>query len=355
MFKGARLRSGALATLLIPTLTSCTVLTGGMLRFPDSPEHVTFQNGVVSLSGILMEPEGKGPFPAVVFVHGSGPSTYDQPSWRAHANAFVRRGFAVLVYDKRGCGNSTGTLALADYDDLAGDVVAGVKFLRSLHRIRPDRIGLLGRSEGGWVAPLAATRLEAEPSDRSVAFVIMSSGAGVSPLDQTLYATAVDLCAHGASDRDVSSALAVRRRIWDYYRRAAADSTLARTGERDSLRAALRSFAHFKSKELPTGIPAYDAGVYGAAARSRYYEPLATLRALRAPLLAAFGATARSVDPASSIAVLEKLKSEGKDITVKVFPGTGHTLLTPWWKGPPRYVSGYLRLVTDWAARQVSR
>ena len=79
----------------------------------------------------------------------------------------------MLTYDKRGSGKSGGELNLSDFDDLAGDVVASVKFLRQRADISPKKIGVLGRSEGGWVGTLAAGR------DADLAFVIMSSGSAV--------------------------------------------------------------------------------------------------------------------------------------------------------------------------------
>src|SRR6266516_6650460 len=78
-------------------------------------EPVAFQNGDVRLAGILVTPGRAGPYPAIVFIHGSGPSTREARAWKLHANAFNQRGFAVLVYDKRGSGQSTGDLNKADY------------------------------------------------------------------------------------------------------------------------------------------------------------------------------------------------------------------------------------------------
>src|SRR5207247_10309550 len=114
--------------LLLAACSSFGVATG---RFPGRVEEVSFHNGAVRLAGIGVTPYAGGPFPAVVFIHGSGPSTYDSIAWRAHAEAFVARGFAVLVYDKRGSRKSGGNLATADYGDLADDVAAGVRFLRA--------------------------------------------------------------------------------------------------------------------------------------------------------------------------------------------------------------------------------
>src|SRR5438045_7392185 len=98
----------------------CSTVNAGVLfsmlgcaslsHYEGRTEPIAFSNGSVRLSGILVEPGGNGPFPSVVFVHGSGHSTIHRPAWKAHANAFTSRGFAVLVYDKRGSGHSGGNL-----------------------------------------------------------------------------------------------------------------------------------------------------------------------------------------------------------------------------------------------------
>jgi dipeptidyl aminopeptidase/acylaminoacyl peptidase len=337
-----------LSTALLAAAVICAAGCASLARYDGRVEPVEFSNGPVRLVGILVEPEGSaGPFPAVVFVHGSGPSTYDRPAWKAHANALTSRGFAVLVYAKRGSAPSTGILAKADYEDLAQDVISGVRYLRGRRDILPEKIGLFGRSEGGWVGPLAASKLG------DLAFVIMSSGAAVSPYAQTLYAVAAELRDKGAPDITIARALEVRKRVWDYYRSAATDPRLAQGATRDSLNAALASFASYKLDEMPAAVARYDSAVYSASARMRFYDPLPALMRLNAPVLAVLGENDKSVDPGTTIAALEKLKrDEQKDIAVRVYPGTDHTLMS---RGqiPPGYVRGYLDFVADWAAARV--
>ncbi|MDP9202888.1 MAG: alpha/beta hydrolase [Gemmatimonadota bacterium] len=319
-----------------------------MARYDGRIEPVEFSNGPVRLAGILVEPkEGVGPFPAVVFVHGSGPSTYDRPAWKAHANVLTSRGFAVLVYDKRGSAHSTGNLATSDYEDLAQDVISAVRYLRQRRDILPEKIGLFGRSEGGWVGPLAASELG------NIAFVIMSSGAAVTPYEETLYAVAAELRDGGAPGPVIARALDVRKRVWDYYRKAAKDPRLASGAARDSLNAALASFAKYKLDEMPAAVAPYDSAVYSASARMRFYDPLPALTRLNAPLLAVLGENDKSVEPRTTIAALEKLKrDEHKDITIKVYSGTDHTLISRK-QIPPGYVRGYLEFAADWAAAHV--
>jgi uncharacterized protein len=127
------------------------------------PQGATFPSGSIQLSYALDLPSGPGPFPAIVFGHGSGRSTKDEAL--SLASRMTRAGFAVLRYDKRGVGQSTGTFeapGLLNSDRLlpilADDMAAGVAFLRTRPEIDGSRIGLMGVSQAGWIMPLAAER-----------------------------------------------------------------------------------------------------------------------------------------------------------------------------------------------------
>lgn len=146
--------------------------------FPYRSEAVSFQNGEVTLAGTLTLPAGEGPFAAVLFITGSGPQDRDETIARHRpflllADTLTRAGYATLRVDDRGVGGSSGDLSRATYDDLTGDVLAGVASLRAHPAIDRERIGLFGHSEGGYLAPLAAARSD------DVAFVIMMAGPAV--------------------------------------------------------------------------------------------------------------------------------------------------------------------------------
>ena len=110
-------------------------------------EEVTFENGDIKLSGVLIRPNIEGRHPAIVMLHGSGPGTHDEMFFRIHTNVFVRQGFAVLSYDKRGAGRSQGDFDSATYKDFIHDAQAGIRYLRNRSDIVPDLIGLFGSSE----------------------------------------------------------------------------------------------------------------------------------------------------------------------------------------------------------------
>ena len=140
-------------------------------------ETITFQNGDVTLAGTLDLPAGEGPFPAIVTIHGSPPLTRNDIFNLYISHFFGQLGFAVLRYDKRGAGESTGTFpevgienSNANLNILADDALAGVKFLGNNDLINPDMIGVVGHSQGGWIAPLAASK------SPDIAFAIAVSG-----------------------------------------------------------------------------------------------------------------------------------------------------------------------------------
>ena len=130
---------------------------------PSGPAGRTFPSGDIQIGYTLDLPSGTGPFPAIVFGHGSGRSTRDEA--RGLSGRMVSAGFAVLRYDKRGVGESGGVYEGVGVGNgervlglLAGDMAAGVAFLGTRPEIDSRRIGLMGVSQAGWVIPLAARR-----------------------------------------------------------------------------------------------------------------------------------------------------------------------------------------------------
>lgn len=154
--------------------------------FPYTEEEVVVESGKIKLGGTLSLPKGEGPFPAVIFLTGSGAQDRDETVFEHKpflliSDHLARQGLATLRLDDRGVGKSAGILAYSTIDDLASDAVAAFGFLKTRKEINAKRIGFLGHSEGGITGPLAAVRLGAE-----AAFVIMLAGTGV-PGDEILY------------------------------------------------------------------------------------------------------------------------------------------------------------------------
>jgi alpha/beta superfamily hydrolase len=151
----------------------------------DTSEDVTFSNGDVRLAGTLVAPRTAARHVAIILVHAS--CAEDREYLLPFARFLVRHGIAVLGYDKRGVGASTGDWKTASFDDLAGDVVAAFRFLSGRTDIDSTAIGLLGWSQAGWVMPLAAVQ---EPR---LAFLVSISGASV-PVSETTIDQARTAC-----------------------------------------------------------------------------------------------------------------------------------------------------------------
>ena len=154
--------------------------------FPYISEDVSFKNNIegITLVGTLTMPSAGGPFPAVVLITGSGPQDRNEEIF-GHKPFFVladyltRNGIAVLRFDDRGTGKSTGNYARSDANNFANDVVAGIEFLKKNDKIDKSKIGLIGHSEGGMIAPMIASE------NPDVAFIVMMAGPGI-PGDQLL-------------------------------------------------------------------------------------------------------------------------------------------------------------------------
>ena len=173
--------------------------------FPYHAEDVTYPNpdGGHVLAGTFTRPETGGPFPAVILVSGSGPQDRDEAlmghrPFLVLSDHLTRSGIAVLRFDDRGVGKSTGDFGSATSRDFASDALAGVAYLRGRDDVDPGKIGLAGHSEGGLIAPMVA----AESDD--LAFIVLMAGPGVTG-ERILYAQGALIAqANGATEEAVA-------------------------------------------------------------------------------------------------------------------------------------------------------
>ena len=181
--------------LLLATLAGWTTPAFSITR-----EDVTWRNGDVELHGTLYLPESKGPHPAFIFLHGSGPESRRGIFYHLYANKFAENGIAMLIYDKRGTEESTGDYRVALYEDLAQDAVEGIEMLAERDDIDAEFLGVIGQSEGGWTGTLACTM------SPHVSLFIMNSGPAVSPYEQGIYSFSMRLRNKGISEPDIAEA-----------------------------------------------------------------------------------------------------------------------------------------------------
>jgi pimeloyl-ACP methyl ester carboxylesterase len=330
---------------------------------PYFEEEVTFTNGDVTLAGTLTIPEGQGPFPAAVMITGSGAQNRDEEifglrPFRWIADYLTRHGIAVLRYDDRGVGGSSGTIQTATSEDFALDALAGISLLAARGDIRPDAIGLVGHSEGGIVAPMAAVR------SPSVAFIVLLAGTAVTG-EEILYAQGeAILRANGAT----AEQLRIQREVQEMLFRA------VRTNEGwEEAQQIVEQQARAAIAELPeeqrAAIPDLDTFVRTRAQQQlvavqlpwfRFFldfDPATVLEKVNVPVLALFGEKDLQVPPDVNVgpmrAALERAPT--KDFTIEVVPGANHLFQEAVTGSPTEYatlkkefVPGFLDLMTRW-------
>ncbi len=221
-------------------------------------------------------PEGEGPFPVAVFIHGSGTSRRDSPWYLSVAAHLQEHGIAVLLPDKRGSERSAGDWQTATFADLAGDTRAAIGFVRTQSAFRPAGIGIVGFSQGGWIAPVVAAR------DTGLAFVVSMSGSGVSTDDQLLYEEVHNIADAGTYHwvgrllAPLTVQLVKRERFWK-----------------------------------PIGG----------------FDPIPYWRQVKAPVFMAFGEGDENVPVPESVGRIRALGR--RDIAIKVYPAGGHGIWDP--------------------------
>ncbi|MFC9436410.1 alpha/beta hydrolase family protein [Nocardia sp. NPDC057030] len=304
------------AALLSAVVAGCT----SPVHTADVANHsaaVTIRNGDVTLGGTLTIPDQNGPFPAVVLIPGGGKQNRDE-QFAGHkpflvlADTLTKAGYAVLRTDDRGVGATTGDKADATYADLVSDILSQISYLRERPDIDGTRIGLLGHSQGGSLAPLVA-----ETAPDKVAFTVLMAGPAQTGCEINRHQMRVQLQAAGTTSAD---------------RLAAADDSV-RT-ECDLLRAGnldeARRNARAANQQLPTAERARDEDI-DAAINRQYaalatYDPAPALRSLRVPTLALFGTKDVQVDAAANEPLMRKLLADNPKATVHTFEGANHLM-----------------------------
>jgi uncharacterized protein len=265
-----------------------------------------------ALRALLHAPDdADGPLPGIVLVDGSGDGACDD--WGEWPERFVDQGAVVLTHDKPGCGGSPGDWTTQSFADRAKESLSALDVLRTHPGTRGQPVGLLGISQGGWVALLAAAL---EPT--AVDLVISVSGPGVTPSEQERWRIARALADLDEHDRDEALAwLAERDR-----RLLAGDDPAAVLADQE----------RFADRAWYDGTTAYmdSAEILGFIARILDFDPAEVLPQVRCPVLALFGGNDSLVPiPESVIAYATHLPSlPGAPHGLAVFPGADHGLFT---------------------------
>lgn len=335
------------------------------LTLPYNTDEVTFYNDGNTFAGTLTYPKDEGKkFPAVVMITGSGAQNRDEEIFgfkifKKIADYLTRNGIAVLRYDDRGVGGSTGKkVKESTTADFAGDVVAAVQFLKTKDFIQPMAIGLFGHSEGGIVAPLAFTKTN------DIAFMILMAGTGVKGIDVLKEQSKLIMKADNASDDDISGYIVMLNLIYE---------TLVKDGNIKELEEQLEKNVSENYDKMSTeekkAINNKDEYIKRTVKETisqfstpwmKYflsYDPSYALEKVTCPVLMLFGGKDLQVPVGQNQKPMEDaLKKAGNsNYTVKIYPDANHLFQQAITGSPNEYgslqkdfIPGFLNDITEW-------
>ncbi len=313
-------------------------------------DTLSLPSGGVRLAATILRPKGPGPHPGAVVLHDSAPRHRGHRSYRVYAELYCRAGIASLIYDKRGVGASGGDYDAASIDDLAGDAMAAWEALSRQPDVAADRVGLIGFSNGGWLGPLAASRMG------SAAFVVMVAGPSVSVWDQERQRVEYSMRADGFPEIDIEAALAHTDAVFA----AALDPARWPDAEASVALASRASWVEYV--DLP------ESREEAAAWMLERYDPQPVLESLETPLLAIFGGRDTFVPPEENVELLRSyLQRAGNTaFEIHLLPEMGHSIYRGEGPAPDgdfpdavwrwdRLVPGLFETIVPWTLRQVGR
>lgn len=299
--------------------------------FPYEAREVVFRNDKagIDLSGTLLIPEGEGPFPAVVFVSGSGPQDRDEAlmghrPFLVIADALARRGIASLRYDDRGFGKSQGDHMGSTVGEFADDAAAAVAFLSRQEEADTNAIGIVGHSEGGLIGPMAAQR------GADIDFLVLLAPPGV-PMDQLLVRQGQDIGRLSGVDESLLARLIeaqraelelikdpelnreqLKRALWQRW-----------DAQRDSLTEAERQQLQLSDEQVKGNIELVATPWFRSLMRIDPAEPLSLITQ---PVLALFGEKDVQVAPGPNAegARAALARAGNEDVAIETLTGLNH-------------------------------
>ena len=288
--------------------------------YSEEVEYINPESGL-KLAGTITIPKNAEACPAVVMITGSGAqdrdeTLYEHKPFAVIAHYLTLSGIAVLRVDDRGVGGSEGNISTATSKDFAGDVLAGVNFLKARKEIDAENIGLIGHSEGGLIAPLAAT------SSDDIAFFVMMAGPGMTGEQIMKEQNVLALAAAGISEFQIKQSTMLNQRIFEIIK---TEPDSAKTLEQ--LRTIIsRGFYPGMNDEMKAGIDAQIASFNNNWVRFFLtYDPKPTLQKVSCPVLAINGVKDLQV-PVSNLDLIKSAITSGgnTNVTTIAFENLNH-------------------------------
>ncbi len=318
---------------------------------PYTSQDVTFDNAAagIKLAGAFSVPQGKGPFPAVVLIAGSGPHTRDEDVFGHKVflvltDALNRAGIAVLRYDKRGIGASTGDYANATTTNFTTDAEAAVTWLKTRPEANAKHIGVIGHSEGGLIAPAVAV------NDPSISFVVLMAGPGL-PGDQILLMQQAAIArAAGQPEEVIATAEKMNKAVFDMVKSAQSlDDAKAKAA---AMAAEMAARGQMTQAQAQAALATITTPWFYEFIRT---DPRPTLEKVRVPVLAINGALDMQVPPKEDLAAIKEALQNNADTTITELPGLNHLFQAAKTGAPSEYMEieetmspVALTTITDW-------
>lgn len=326
--------------------------------FPYKEKEVTIKtpNPKVKLSGTLTTPDGKGPFPAVILVSGSGPQDRNEElmghkPFHVLADYLSRNGIVVLRYDDRGVGKSTGDFNKATSLDFAKDAEAVWKFLVKQKGVNKTKVGIIGHSEGGLIAPMVAA------ANKSVGFIVLMAGPSVPggiiiPDQQELI-----MRASGTDEKEISQQTELTQLIINYIFQNASSTSL-----QQDLTTQIEKWI----KELNFPVPKSSSSKSFARQTAYSYttdwmktfiitSPSDFIKDVDCPVLALFGENDLQVSVRANMEPMQQLLHSQQESSVHSFPNLNHLFQTSETGSPSEYLlieetlsPAFLEYVSNW-------
>lgn len=333
--------------------------------FPYKVKEVKFKNRAqeIELAGTLTLPEGPGPFPAVVLVSSSGAQNRNEemmshkPFWII-ADYLTKNGIAVLRYDDRGVGQSSGDFTKATTADFAFDAQAAVQYLKEHRKINPSKIGIIGHSEGGMIASMVAS------ADPQINFIVMLGAPGL-PIDKMLLQQneSAQILA-GVNPQEMEIRNELLRKFYDVLQHES-DEEKAKvaieriiTKHKESMP---KEIADQIQKEIPETMSILLSPWF------RYFiqcNPQSFLQQVKCPVLAMNGSKDSQIKPVENLnGIRQALLDAGNDkIYTYIMPSLNHMMqycdtgaLSEYVKIDETISPEVLQIISDWVKTQTSK
>lgn len=293
-------------------------------------EDVKFKNEKekVTLAGTLTLPSKEGKFPVVILISGSGPQNRNEElmghkPFLVLADHLTKNGIGVLRYDDRGTAESGGNFQECTSQNFANDVDAAIKYLLSRKDIDKKKIGLIGHSEGGLIAPMVASK------NKNVAYIVLLAGPGMSGGDILLLQQELIGRANGATEEIIAETKLINTTAYQIISKSK-DVKTAKTELADYYKKTLESLPADQrptAEEAEEGISSQIAMI---TSTWMYFfikhDPYPNLKNVKCPVLALNGEKDLQVPPKENLAALKKGIELGKNknVTVKELPSMNH-------------------------------